>query len=238
MAEFDVEGGVDPILRVRLEKGESVAAESGSMVAMDKGLSLKGKMKGGFFGSLARKFLNDETFFQQWVEASDCSGEVYLSPNLPGDIRLIELRGDKGFYLSDGSFLAATDGVEVKAKSQGIGRAILGDSGGFFVMHASGRGTLAVSSFGSMREIRVSKDRPVVVDNGHLVAWDDGLEYELMINTSKSGIMGRLMHSQLSGEGIVLGFKGEGTILVSSRGRNNFLDWIFGNQKKPEMENE
>lgn len=238
MAEFDIEGGVDPILRVRLEPGESIAAESGSMVAMDKSLSLRGKMKGGFFGSLARKFLNDETFFQQWVEASEGAGEVLLSPNLPGDIRLLQLEEGRGFYLSDGSFLAAVDGVEIKTKGQGLGRAILGDSGGFFVMHASGRGTLAVSCFGSMREVRVTKDRPIIVDNGHLVAWEDGLDYELMLNTSKSGIMGRLVQSQLTGEGIVLGFKGEGRVLVSSRSRNNFLGWIFGSQKKPEMENE
>lgn len=69
MVRFEVEGGVDPLLLVRLEKGDAVATESNAMVAMDRSLTLKGKTRGGFFGSIARKFLNEETFFQQWVEA-------------------------------------------------------------------------------------------------------------------------------------------------------------------------
>ena len=76
MVRFEVEGGVDPLLLVRLEKGDAVATESNAMVAMDRSLTLKGKTRGGFFGSIARKFLNEETFFQQWVEAEDEPGEV------------------------------------------------------------------------------------------------------------------------------------------------------------------
>ena len=61
MVRFEVEGGVDPLLLVRLEKGDAVATESNAMVAMDRSLTLKGKTRGGFFGSIARKFLNEET---------------------------------------------------------------------------------------------------------------------------------------------------------------------------------
>lgn len=67
MAKFTAQAGIDPLLRVDLDPGDEVAAERGSMVMMDAGLILKGKTRGGFFKSLARKFLNDETFFQQWI---------------------------------------------------------------------------------------------------------------------------------------------------------------------------
>lgn len=63
MAKFTAQAGIDPLLRVDLDPGDEVAAERGSMVMMDAGLILKGKTRGGFFKSLARKFLNDETFF-------------------------------------------------------------------------------------------------------------------------------------------------------------------------------
>ena len=71
MAQFDISGSVDPLLSVTLNKGESLFAESNAMVAMDGTLSLSGRTKGGFFKSLARKFLNDETFFQQKITAED-----------------------------------------------------------------------------------------------------------------------------------------------------------------------
>ena len=40
MVRFEVEGGVDPLLLVRLEKGDAVATESNAMVAMDRSLTL------------------------------------------------------------------------------------------------------------------------------------------------------------------------------------------------------
>lgn len=91
MARFETDGSIDPILRVSLEPGETICAERNAMVAMDRSLSLKGATRGGFFKSLARKVLNDETFFQQVVEAGDRPGEILLAPNLPGDVTLLDV---------------------------------------------------------------------------------------------------------------------------------------------------
>ena len=145
---FEITGSIDPLLCVSLQKGEKVLAESNAMVAMDGDLSLKGKSRGGIMKSLARKFLNDETFFQQYVEAEKGDGEVLLAPNIPGDILILDV-GQRQYMISDGSFLAATEGVELEVKSQGLGRALFGDSGGFFVMASNGNGQIAVSGFGS-----------------------------------------------------------------------------------------
>ena len=167
MAAFEITGGIDPLLAVTLEKGEAILAESNAMVAMDTALSLKGKTRGGLMGSIARKFMNDETFFQQRIEADDQAGTVLLAPNLPGDVRILDV-GPAQYLLSDGAFLACTEGVELSTKSQGIGRALLGDSGGFFVMGTEGSGRIAVSGFGSIRELDVTPERPITVDNGQL----------------------------------------------------------------------
>lgn len=76
---FEITGSVDPLLSVTLEKGEKVLAESNAMVAMDGDLSLKGRSRGGIMKSLARKLLNDESFFQQYVEAEKGPGSVLLA---------------------------------------------------------------------------------------------------------------------------------------------------------------
>lgn len=225
---FEITGSVDPLLSVSLQKGEKVLAESNAMVAMDGDLSLKGRSRGGIMKSLARKLLNDESFFQQYIEAEKGPGTVLLAPNIPGDIRILDV-GARQYMLSDGAFLAATEGVDLEVKSQGLGRAILGDSGGFFVMATQGSGQVAVSGFGSVRELEVAEGQSLVVDNGHLVAWDRSLDYELSINTSHSGLFGKLINSQITGEGIVLKFRGHGKVIVCSRNKGGFLDWIFQN---------
>lgn len=226
---FEITGSIDPLLCVSLGKGEKVLAESNAMVAMDGDLSLKGRSRGGIMKSLARKFLNDETFFQQYVEAEKGAGDVLLAPNIPGDIRVLDV-GQRQYMISDGSFLAATEGVELEVKSQGLGRALLGDSGGFFVMATDGSGQVAVSGFGSVRELEVKDGQTLVVDNGHLVAWDSDLDYELSLNTAHSGFFGKLVNSQITGEGIVLKFRGRGKVIVCSRNKGGFLDWVFANQ--------
>lgn len=238
MPKFEISGGVDPLLAVTLEPGEKILAESNAMVAMDGSLALKGTSRGGVLKSLARKVLNEETFFQQEIQAQDEVGTVLLAPNIPGDIQLLAV-GERQYRLADGAFLASTEGVELETKLQKLGNALLGDNGGFFVIKTQGQGQLAVGGFGSIRTLTVKPGQSLLVDNGHLVAWDDALDYELTLNTAKSGLFGKILHSQITGEGIVLKFKGEGNIYVCSRNQGGFIDWILNNkntEKAPKNE--
>lgn len=226
MPQMTISGSIDPLLSVALEKGEAIFAERNAMVAMDSTLALTGRAKGGLFSALSRKFLNDESFFQQKIEALDGAGEVLLTPTLPGDVILLNA-GEQQYMISDGAYLASTESVELEMKSQGLGRALLGNSGGLFVMSTEGQGQIAVSGFGSVRAIELDGSRSVYVDNGHLVAWDQALDYELALNTAKQGFFGKILHSQTSGEGIVLKFSGCGSLYVCSRNRGGFVDWLF-----------
>lgn len=226
MPRMTVTGSVDPLLSVQLEDGETVFAERNAMVAMDGNLALSGRTKGGVLSALARKVLNDETFFQQQIEAKDGGGEVLLTPTLPGDVAILDV-GERQYMISDGAYLASTSDVDMEVKTQSLGRALLGNSGGLFIMKTDGSGQVAVSGFGSMRKIELNGTREVYVDNGHLVAWDADLDYELALDTAKKGFFGKLVHSQTTGEGIVLKFSGHGALYVCSRNKGGLLDWIL-----------
>lgn len=228
MSTFEITGGVDPLLAVRMQKGGVLFAESNAMVAMDKSLTLTGEARGGVLSSLGRKLLNDENFFQERFEAKEGPGTVLLAPIIPGEVNLLEV-GTRTYLISDGAYLASTEGVTLEIKSQGLGKALFARSGGFFLMKATGSGTLAVSGFGSIRALTVTPDKPLVVDNGHVVAWDASLNYDLTINTAHRGFFGKLIEGAVTGEGIVLTFTGTGTVLVCSRNRGGFIDWIAGN---------
>ncbi len=226
MADFQVVGNVDPFLLVSLKKGERIYAESDAMVTMDATLELKGRARGGLLSSLARRFASGESFFQQSIEASFGDGEILLSPELPGDIEILDV-GPRQYRLNDGAFLAATDGVDIKMKSQGIGQAVFGGTGGFFIMETGGIGKLAVSGFGAIFALDVKSDMDSIVDNYHVVAWDSTLSYNISLSTSRGGgFLGNIMGSMMSGEGIVNRFSGSGKVYVCSRNRGGFLNWI------------
>jgi uncharacterized protein (TIGR00266 family) len=228
MPVFSVSGDVDPFLHVSLRRGESIYCESDAMVMMEAALDLKGKMSGGLGSALMRRFANGESFFQQQIEAVRGDGDCLLSPVLPGAVQVVDV-GVRQYMLSDGAFVAASSGVELKVRTQSLGNALFAQSGGFFITETAGSGQVAVSGFGSMSQLDVKPGSDVVIDNAHVVCWDSALRYEISITTgSSAGFLGNLVNSQTSGEGMVLRFSGAGKILVCSRNRNAFQSWARG----------
>ena len=231
MPVFSVTGDVDPFLHVSMKQGETIYCESDAMVMMETTLDLKGKMTGGLGSAIMRRFANGESFFQQHIEAVRGSGDCLLSPTLPGAIEVVDV-GARQYLLNDGAFVAATSGTEMKVRTQSIGNALFAQSGGFFVMETAGSGQVVVSGFGSMFQLDVEPGKDVVIDNSHVVCWDNSLKYEISVTTGGGnsgggigGFLGNMVNSMTSGEGIVLRFSGAGKVFICSRNRDAFLKW-------------
>lgn len=223
--EMCIVGEGDPFVLVKLKKGETVQCESNAMVAMDAALELKGKMSGGFFAAVSRKMLNDESFFTQEISAPIMDGEVLLASELIGDAQVLTV-GEKQYCLSDGAFIAASSTIGFRNKTQNIGKALIGGTGGFFIMETTGYGSIAISGFGTIFELNIEPNSPMIIDNYHIVAWDSTLKYSMSISTQKSGFLKNLVNSMTSGEGLVTRFEGRGTVYVCSRNRGSFINWI------------
>jgi uncharacterized protein (TIGR00266 family) len=226
MPVFTITGDVDPFLHVSMRQGEKIYCESGAMVMMEAALDLKGKVTGGIGAAIMRRFANGESFFQQHIEAVRGDGDCLLSPTLPGAMQTLDL-GNQQYMLSDGAFVAATSGVELKVRTQSLGNALFAGSGGFFITETSGVGQAVVSGFGSISQLEVEPGRDVIIDNSHVVAWDSALRYEISVTTGgNSGFLSNLVNSQTSGEGMVLRFSGKGKILICSRNSASLQSWL------------
>lgn len=230
MTVFSSTGDVDPFLHVALTKGDRIYCESDAMVMMEATLDLKGSINGGIGAAIMRRFANGESFFQQQIEAVRGDGDCLLSPTLPGAMEIIDV-GTRQYLLNDGAFVAATSGTEMKVRMQNIGNALFAQSGGFFVMETSGTGQVVVSGFGSMFQLEVAPSKDVIIDNSHVVCWDNTLRYEISVTTGNvgsglSGMLGNMVNSFKSGEGIVLRFSGAGKVFVCSRNRDAFVEWM------------
>jgi uncharacterized protein (TIGR00266 family) len=225
MAQFTVTGDIDPFLHVSLKAGEKIYCESNAMVMMENNLELKGKMTGGLGSALMRRFANGESFFQQHIEATLGAGDCLLSPTLPGAIDVLDI-GASRYIITDGAFVAAENTVTLQVRTQSIGTALFGQTGGFFVCEAGGTGKLAVSGFGSSFILDVEPGKDIVIDNAHVVAWDARLHYEMSLATQGGGFFGQMLNSVTSGEGMVLKFSGKGKVIICSRNLSNFTSWI------------
>ena len=116
-------------------------------------------------------------------------------------------------------FLSAAPSVELDTKTQNFAKGLFSGAG-FFLLHAHGRGPLFIASYGAMHPIDLASGEEIVIDNGHLVAWQDNMDYD--VQKSSSGWVSSLK----SGEGVVCRFKGPGRILIQTRNPNAFGSWL------------
>jgi uncharacterized protein (TIGR00266 family) len=194
------------LARVHLAPQEAVTAESGAMVGMSPNLVLA-TQSGGLLGGVKRWF-GGESFFRNTFTAQGGPGELLLAHALCGDMRVLELT-QAGFLLQSAAFVAASPHVQVETIGGGMKGFFSGT--GLFALRATAPspGLLLIGAFGGIEELYC--DGSLVIDTGHLVAWDATLDYSL--GKSASG----WVLSFLSGEGLVCHFRGQGRIWIQSR---------------------
>ncbi len=194
------------LARVVLAPNESVVAESGAMVGMSTNVAMQ-TQSGGLMSGLKRMF-GGESFFRNTFTAQGTQGEVLLAHSLCGDMYELEMT-EAGYFIQSSSFIASTPNVNIETKVGGFKSFFAGE--GVFVLKATaqGPGQVLVGAFGGIQELVC--DGSLVIDTGHLVAWDASLTY----NVGKSG--SGWIASFLSGEGLVCHFSGQGRIWIQTR---------------------
>ena len=204
-------GDAFPVVQCDLQYGESIKAESDAMIAMSASLELTGNMDRNILGGLARRFLAGESFFFQTIQAS----------RGPGRVIDVELDGSYGLRVQKDGFLASTPGVEVDTAVQNLAQGLFSREG-LFVLNLRGRGLVFLSSFGAIHSVNLEAGEEVIIDNGHLVAWPDYMQYR--IEKASNG----WISSVISGECLVCRFTGPGVILIQTRKPEAFSQWLQG----------
>ncbi len=225
------------LAQIRLERDESIVAEAGAMVGMTPNVQIETK-SGGLVAGLKR-VLGGESFFRNTFTSHGGKGELLLGHGLPGDLCVLDVPRD-GLVVAAGSFVASSADVSVETKVGGL-KSMLAGEGMFLLearravtvtepvtatatepatatatvtatVTASVTATahmLMLGAFGGIEELAC--DGALVVDTGHLVAWDTGIEY--VVRKAARGWLA----SFASGEGLVCEMRGRGRIWIQSR---------------------
>jgi uncharacterized protein (TIGR00266 family) len=202
---------------VHLERGEQIMAESGAMVSMSPTIKLEAKVSGGGFFGAVKSAVGGESIFRTTYRAEDGPGELTLAPATVGDIHAVTLSGSR-FFVQPGSYLAGDAGLNISV--QGSLRGMLSGEG-LFLLTVEGSGLLLLSSFGAIHPKDLGAGEEYLVDTGHIVAFESGIEYRLEKATGKSqgvgGFLKGMVQSAMSGEGFVCRYRGPGRIYLQTR---------------------
>ena len=216
---FDISGRPDfSLLTVDLPARHTLKVETGAMAAQDSHIRMTTSSRGGF-----QRLLSRESIFINEFSADDRSGKVSIAPGIPGDIAHVYLQ-DQPIYLQNAAFLASAAGVEIQSKWQGFVRGFFSGEG-LFLIRCSGVGDLWFNSFGGILPLDVKDE--LIVDTGYLVAFTDGLTYDLQTLPGMKSFL-------FSGEGFVARLQGEGTAWIQTRQVPSFTLWLdaFRRQRK------
>lgn len=202
---------------IKLESGEEVRVEGGSMVSMSDGITLETGATGGFLKSLARSVFGGESFFQNAYQAPSSGGEVTVAPALPGDLLVLDME-DEELMVQSGSYVASEMGINVDTKWGGARSFFAAE--GLIMLHVTGTGKLLLSSYGAIHEMNLAAGQRHSVDTGHLVAFTDGMDFTVRR-------IGGIKSTLFSGEGLVVDLTGPGRVLMQTRSADALLAWLL-----------
>ena len=204
------------MMTANLAPGEKIKVEPGAMVAQSEGLEMKTGMGsggglGGFMKSMMKSAFGGESFFVNTYTAGPSGGWISMAPSSPGDIETFDLEPGQSFYMQGGAFMGSTVNVDTSTKFQGA-KSLFSREGAFFLRAeaADVPGRVFFTSYGAMKEIEVTPNKPIKIDNGHVVAFSEGLNYHV----SKVKGLGSFF---FGGEGFTLDFHGSGSVWIQTR---------------------
>jgi len=206
------------VAHVALDPNESVQVEAGAMMAMSTGVVLASSMERGMFRSAKRAVLGGESFFVTTATAPDFGGFIDVAARLPGDVTVHTIHDGRALHIQQGSWVASGAGVTVDTRWAGF-RNLFGSEGGFLI-RAAGEGPIVVACYGALETWELEAGQTLVVDTGHMVAYEETVTVQLRKAT------GGIVQMFKSGEGIVFEFTGPGQLMTQTRNPSELLGWI------------
>lgn len=176
---YTIEGTPLPVVICKLQAGECMITERGSMSWMSPNMKMETTSNGGVGKALGRMFAG-EALFQNRYTAQGGEGMIAFASSFPGSIVPFNITPQNGIIVQKSGFLAAEAGVELSIHFQKkLGAGFFGGEG-FIMQRLSGNGTAFVEIDGHIMEYTLAAGESMVVDTGYLAAMEDTCSIEIV----------------------------------------------------------
>ncbi len=189
--QYDIKGGSFPVVVCKLDAGEKMITEKGSMVCMQSGITME--TSGGGIGKMFSKAFAGESMFQNIYTAEKAS-EITFGSSFPGEIVAIRIAPENEIIVQKGSFLASEAGVELSIHfRKKLSTGFFGGEG-FIMQKLSGRGVAFLEIDGALIEYDLAAGEKLIVDTGNVAGYSATVDMSIQ---QVKGIKNKL----LGGEG-------------------------------------
>jgi len=243
--DYDIFGEEIQCVKIELDPRETVIAEAGSLMFMDKDVDMNtifgdgsGQNKGilGSLISAGKRVLTGESLFMTtYTHNGEGKAHVFFAAPYPGKILPFNLNEYNGKIICQkDAFLCAAKGVIVGIEFQKkIGAGLFGGEG-FIMQKIEGDGMSFLHAGGTIIEKELKIGDKLKVDTGCLVAFTTGVNYDIEF-------VGGIKNTFFGGEGLFFAtLSGFGKVWIQSLPFSRLADKIIasspnsGGKKKGE----
>jgi uncharacterized protein (TIGR00266 family) len=207
--KYETFGSIAQYARLDFDRGDSVWASRGSLMAYASGLRWQVRVPGGLAGA-ARRSLAGEGLSLAFLQSDVPGCHVLLSANAPGHIITWDL-ADGPVVATRGAFLAAWgDGLDITVTmARRTGAALFGGAG-LFLQRVSGAGTVLLHANGDARKVDLRAGESTYVSTGNLAAFAASVDYNIET-------VGSVRNMLFGGEGLFMTrLTGPGPVFLQS----------------------
>ena len=200
--QYEIKGTPFPVIVCKLNRGEAMITERGSMTWMTPGLEMK--TVGGSVGKALGRMFSGESLFQNVYTAQADNCEIAFGSSFPGKILPLEITPGSSFIVQKSGFLASTSGVELSiAYKKKLGASFFGGEG-FIMQKLSGQGTAFVEIDGDAVQYELAAGQTMYLDTGYLAMMDSTVTMDIeMVKGAKNILFGGegLFNTKVTGPG-------------------------------------
>ena len=167
--KYEIQGGNLPVLLCRLDAGEEMLCEGGSMSWMDDEIEMQ-TQSGGVKKMFGRLFTGEKLFQNRYLAKRP--GEIAFASSFPGSIRALQVTPDQPVIAQKGAFLAGFGNIDSSVFFQKRLKSGLFGGEGFLMQKFSGNGIVFLEIDGSAVEYDIPAGDCKIIDTGYLAAMD------------------------------------------------------------------
>lgn len=232
--KYKVIGNTIQLVEIELLAGQTVVAESGSMMYMRDNIDFETKMGDGadesFLGKLfsagKRMMIGESIFLTHFTNRGVSSSSVAFSSPYPGTIMPIDLgKTASGVIVQKEAFLCAAFGTQISiAFTKRLGAGFFGGEG-FVLERLNGDGMAFIHACGTIVEHELTNET-LRVDTSCIVGFEPQINYDIRL-------CGNLKSAVFGGEGLFLAtLSGTGKVWLQSMPLQRLIKSLTPNQPK------
>lgn len=198
---YEIKGGVFPVVVCQLADGEQMITEKGSMVWMSPNMQME--TRGGGLGKMFSKAFSGESMFQN-IYTANGAGMIAFGSSFPGKVLPLDIAPGREMIVQKNAFLASEAGVELSIHfNKKLGAGFFGGEG-FIMQRLSGSGTAFVEVDGELVEYDLAAGQKMVVDTGNVAGFEPSVSIDIQqVPGLKNKLLGGegLFNTTLTGPG-------------------------------------